>query len=80
MERTGLSVTDDCTRFTEHSRTHAYFFIILVIIIGVINDKTKPATHKASKIGTDPSVPVFWLFHAPERTTAIIVSPSMVFM
>ena len=25
----------------------------------------------------DPSVPVFWLFHAPEQTTAIVVLPSM---
>jgi len=24
-----------------------------------------------------PSVPVFWLFHAPEQTTAIVVLPSM---
>jgi len=23
------------------------------------------------------SVPVFWLFHAPEQTTAIVVLPSM---
>ena len=25
----------------------------------------------------DPSVPVFWLFHAPEQTTAIVILPSM---
>ena len=32
----------------------------------------EPIQH-APAVVFDPSVPVFWLFHAPEQTTAIVV-------
>ena len=40
----------------------------------------KPTANRcqyAPAVVFDPSVPVFWLFHAPEQTTAIVVLPSM---
>ena len=40
----------------------------------------KPTANRcqhAPAVVFDPSVPVFWLFHAPEQTTVIVVLPSM---
>ena len=48
--------------------------------IAWVRSTYKPTANRcqhAPAVVFDPSVPVFWLFHAPDQTTAIIVLPSM---
>ena len=65
------------------SIAHIHFNMLPSLAVCCVNTAWLRSTYKptanrcqhAPAVVFDPSVPVFWLFHAPEQTTAIVVLP-----